>query len=71
MVRSSPVSNITITIDGVTHSGTYYTHGSMVYVQYGTARKETQIGGSPAEFIAKLLLSEMVREDLALKAKGK
>ena len=61
MVRSSPVRKITTEIDGVTHDGTYYTHGSMVYVQYGAGRKETQIGGSPAEAIARLLLSEMVR----------
>ena len=52
MVRSSPVRNIEVTIDGVTHQGTYYTRG----------RKQTQIAGVPAESIAKLLLSELVRE---------
>jgi hypothetical protein len=62
MVRSSPVRNIEVTIDGVTHQGTYYTHRSMVYVQHCSGRKQTQIAGVPAESIAKLLLSELVRE---------
>ena len=61
-IRSSPVRNIEVTIDGVTHQGTYCTHGSMVYVQHGSGRKQTQIAGVPAESIAKLLLSELVRE---------
>jgi hypothetical protein len=56
-------------IGGVTYKGRYYTHGPMVYAYYGSVRKETQIGGSPAETIAKLLLSELVREDLELKAR--
>jgi hypothetical protein len=60
MVRSSPVRNIEVTIDGVTHQGTYYR--SMVYVQHCSGRKQTQIAGVPAESIAKLLLSELVRE---------
>jgi hypothetical protein len=71
MVRSSPVRNLTVTIDGVAYEGTYYTHDTMVYVQLGTGRAETQIGGSPAEAIAGMLLSELVRDDLELKPKGK
>jgi hypothetical protein len=58
MDRSRPVRNITITMDGVTHEGTCYTRGAMVYVQYGTECKATQIGGWPAESIAELLLWE-------------
>jgi hypothetical protein len=57
VVRSSPVRELTVTIDGVTYKGTYYTHGEMVYVQYGTGREETQVGESPAEAIAGMLLS--------------
>jgi hypothetical protein len=71
MVRSSPVQNLTVTIDGVTYGGTYYTHGAMVYVQYGTGREQTQTGGSPAEPIAQMLLSELVREEIELKANRK
>jgi hypothetical protein len=71
MSRPSSVKPVTVTIDRVTHYGTYYVQDSLVYVQYGTARKETQVGGSPAESIAQLLLSELVREWLELRAKGK
>ena len=70
MVRSSPVRDLTVTIDGVAYEGTYYTHGAMVYVQYGTGREETQIGVSPTEPMAQMLLSELVDDDFGLKAKG-
>jgi hypothetical protein len=69
MVGPFPVRKITVEIDGVTHEGTYYVQSSLVYVQYATGKKATQVGGSPAKSIAKLLLSELVRE--GLKAKGK
>jgi hypothetical protein len=52
MVRSSPVRDHSVTIDDVTYKGTYYTHGAMVYVQYGAGRKQTQIGGSSPESMA-------------------
>jgi hypothetical protein len=71
MASPTPMQNITATVDGVTHKGTYYTHGPMVYVQNGTKGKATKIGELPPESIATLLLSELVREDLARKAKGK
>jgi hypothetical protein len=71
MSRPSSVKPVTVTIDGVTHHGTYYVQGSLVYVHYGATKKETQVGGSPAESIAQLLLSELVREWLGLRAKGK
>jgi hypothetical protein len=58
----TPVQNITVTIDGVTHTGTYYVQGSTVYVQCDAGTKVAQVGGSPAKSIAQLLLSELVRE---------
>ena len=62
MVRSSPVRKIKVTVDGAVHKGSYYTHGSMVYAHSDAGgKKSTQIGGSPAESIAELLLSELVR----------
>jgi len=66
---ASPVQNITVTIDGVTHKGTYYVRGSLVHVQCYAGTKTTQVGGSTARTIAKLLLLELVREKLGLKAK--
>ena len=62
MVRSSPVKSITVTIDGVVHTGKYYTHGLMVFVHSDAGgKKSTQIGASPVELIARLLLSELAR----------
>jgi hypothetical protein len=59
--RPTSVRNVAVTLDGVTHKGTYYVQGSTVYVQCDSGTKATQVGGSPPESIAKLLLSEMVR----------
>jgi hypothetical protein len=39
MAGPASVRNVTVTIDGVTYNGTFHTHGSMVYVQYGDARR--------------------------------
>ena len=60
--RPAPVHNVTITLDGVTHSGTYYVQDSVVYVQCDAGKKTTKVGGLPARSLAKLLLSELVRE---------
>jgi hypothetical protein len=60
MASPAPVLNITVTVDGVAHKGTYHTHGSMVYVQYGDARRNTRTGGLTADSLAMLLLSELV-----------
>jgi hypothetical protein len=65
VVRSSPVKNVTVTIDTVTHTGKYYTHGPVVYVHYKDGRKAAQIGNSPPELAAKLLLCELVRDGIS------
>jgi hypothetical protein len=59
--KPGPVKIIRVTIDGVTHSGTYYVQGSTVHVRSSKGAKATQVGGSPPEAIAKMLLSELVR----------
>jgi hypothetical protein len=65
VVRSSPVKDVTVTIGGVTHTGKYYTHGPVVYVHYRDRRKEAQIGDSPPELAAKLLLLELVEDGIS------
>jgi hypothetical protein len=60
--RPTPLKNISVTIDGITHDGTYYVQSSMVCVQSQLGTKATQVGGSRPEMIARLLLSELVRE---------
>jgi hypothetical protein len=63
MKRSRPttVKPVAVTIDGVTHHGTYFVQGSMVHVQSTLGTKKTHVGGAPPEVIAQLLLSELVR----------
>ena len=53
---------VTVTIDDVIYFGTYYVQNSTVYVQSQFGAKATQLGGSRPRWIAKLLLSELVRE---------
>ena len=55
------VRTVTVTIHGVTHEGMYYLQGSTVHVQSSFGKKATQVGGSPPEAVAKMLLSELVR----------
>jgi len=56
------VRSVTVTIDGVTHHGTYYVQGSVVHVRSSRGEKITKLGRSPPEAIARLLLSELARE---------
>jgi hypothetical protein len=60
--RPAPVHNITVTLDGVTYRGTYYVQDSTVYVRCDAGKKATQVGGSSAASIARLLMLELVRE---------
>ena len=54
--------SVTVTIDGVTHHGTYFVHGSVVHVRSRLGEKIAKVGRSLPEAIARLLLSELVRE---------
>ena len=56
------VRSVTVTIDGVTHHGTYYVQGPVVHVRSPLGEKITKVRRSPPEAIARLLLSELVRE---------
>jgi len=56
------VERVTVTIDGVTHAGAYYVKGPFLFVRSPFGAKAIQVGGSPPEAVAKLLLAELVRE---------
>ena len=56
------VRSVTVTIDGVTHHGTYYVQGSVVHVRSPLGEKITKVRRSPPEALAMLLLKELVRE---------
>jgi hypothetical protein len=58
----SPVKSVAVIIDGVTHHGSYFVQGSTVHVRSPLGSRAIQVGGSPPEAIAILLLSELVRE---------
>ena len=58
------VERVTVTIDGVTHAGAYYVKGPFLFVRSPFGAKAIQVGGSPPEAVAKLLLlAELVREE--------
>jgi hypothetical protein len=57
----SPVKRVAVTIDGVTYEGTYFVRNYMVHVLSAFGTKATQVGRSPPEMIARMLLSELVR----------
>jgi hypothetical protein len=60
-IGPSAVRNVTVTVEGLKHDGTYYLQGSTLYVQSAFGTKATQLGGSTPEIIARILLSELVR----------
>jgi hypothetical protein len=59
---TGPRIPISIVVDGVTHHGHYQAEKRMIRVWYKLGDKATQLGGSPAESLARMILSEMVRE---------
>jgi hypothetical protein len=63
MKKPEPVRRpISVEVAGKVHNGVYWrSAGRVVEVSYNGRTKGTQIGGSPIESIAKMLLSEMVR----------
>lgn len=62
MDRPAVVKTLTVTLYGVAYHGTYFVQNSIVYVQSTFGSKATQLGKLPPEMVAKLLLSELVRE---------
>ena len=49
------------------HQGHYQAERRMIRIEHKGSRKATQLGGSPPEVLARLILAEMVRETLATK----
>jgi hypothetical protein len=55
----SPVKRVSVTINGITHEGTYFVQNYMVHVVSSFGAKATQLGGSPPEAIAKLRRTDL------------
>ena len=62
MSRPAPVKPVTITIDGVTHEGSYFLQDLTLHIRSPLGAMAIQVGSLPPEAVAKLLLSELVRE---------
>jgi hypothetical protein len=60
---SPPTSPIQIAFGGKIYSGRYAIEGSTIILFYGTRKASTQLGGSPAISLAKILLREIVEAD--------
>jgi hypothetical protein len=60
-MRGQLLYEISVTIGDEIHHGTYFVQGSMVHVQWSFGAKAIQVGNSPPEMIARMLLSELVR----------
>jgi hypothetical protein len=63
--RTPPSIPVLIELKGETYHGTYTVVGGMITVSTGFGSKTTQVGGTPVEALAMLLLSELVNEDKA------
>jgi hypothetical protein len=57
-------NSISRVIDGVTHIGKWSVENDIVTVRnaFGAGVKSTQLGGSPPEALALIMLAEMYRE---------
>jgi len=55
-------TEITLRIEGKLHTGTFTADDTLVTVTYHGKSMATQVGGSPPEAIAGMLLRELVRE---------
>lgn len=49
--------------DGKRYAGFYRVEGSLIFVQYRDRSKNTQVGASPHETLARLMIAEMIQEE--------
>lgn len=58
-------SEITVTVEGKTFTGSYYVESGVVTVIYGDKQpNSSQTGGTPAEHVARMLLKEIVDAEI-------
>ena len=62
MARLSVWRHVTVEIDGRDYTGSYAVQDEMLHVHFNDLKKVTQIGGSHAPSLARLLLRELVAE---------
>jgi hypothetical protein len=55
------LNDVSVSLEGVTHHGTYYVQRGILYVQCHRGEKKTQVGSTGPMPMAKLLLSQIMR----------
>jgi hypothetical protein len=60
-MAATALNDVTVSLDGTTHHGTYYVQRGILYVQCHGGEKKTQVGSTGPMPMAKLLLSQMMR----------
>lgn len=58
------VHDVELELDGIRYFGSYSVESDLVTVVYGLSRKSTQVGNSPTEGTAGILLRELVEQSL-------
>ena len=57
----APPQEVSVEVDGKTYTGSYTISSKVVTVSTGYGSASTQVGGSTANNVARMLLSEIVR----------
>ena len=65
MDKEPPRFPVTCEIDGKVYHGTYWVAGKILTVSTGMGGKSKQVGTTPPEALAKLLLQELAKEGKA------
>jgi len=65
MDREPPRFPVTCEIDAKAYRGTYWVAGKILTVSTGMGGKSKQVGATPPETLAKLLLQELAKEGKA------
>lgn len=60
-MKTPTIHTIKVDVDGIVHTGEYWVEGKVLHVASERGMKRTQVGGSPPEVLAKMVLSEIVR----------
>ena len=61
--RSAPIE-VYVEKNGKRYSGFYRVEGDLIFVQYRDRTKKTQTGASPHETLARMMITEMIQEEV-------
>ncbi|WP_330481921.1 hypothetical protein [Tumidithrix elongata] len=61
----SPSRQVSIEINGQIYNGSYTVVSDIITVSYKMEKETTQVGGTPPDILARVLLSELVHKENA------